>query len=287
MCICEYCRADCRSLIKHACGNYDDDGAVVDELLRRPDVVAAINEGDKNGDTALHWTARSGPGQAAIASALLASGAAVDLKDNFGFTPLLIAAYQSDPTLVKLLLKAGADPTLKDNDGMTALDYPPNMVSDECKQIIRDHLKAGGGKMGAGGSRPGLAPPTTSIPRSSRLDSNIKILYHTTSRDAAKAILSSRRFNRGASGMAGGGIYFATTASDTLHKALAPGTYKSILEVRVKLGNVKRISPSGDPSITFQTLQREGYDSVLMPRNPGGDEYVVYNSDQAEPIKII
>ena len=112
------------------------------------------------------------------------------------------------------------------------------------------------------------------------------ILYHTTSRDVATKIMHSGKFIRGTGGMCGGGIYFATTVSNTLHKEQSSATFKSVLEVRVLLGKVKTVSATGDRSITFASLQKEGYDSVLMPR-ANGDEYIVYNSDQATPIKVM
>ena len=47
---------------------------------------------------------------------------------------------------------------------------------------------------------------------------------------------------------------------------------------------VKRISPNGDASITYHSLKREGYDSVLIPRQ-NGHEYVVYSSEQVKAVK--
>jgi hypothetical protein len=105
-------------------------------------------------------------------------------------------------------------------------------------------------------------------------------LYHQTDPSAADSILRDQRMLRGSGGMAGGGIYFATSPSDTQHKAKSHGV---ILSVKVRLGKIKTISSGGDTSITFTSLQREGYDSVKIPR-PGGTEYVVYNYDQCSQI---
>jgi ankyrin repeat protein len=44
------------------------------------------------------------------AGVLLEAGAAVNLADNYGSTPLHAAAFHSHDTLVRLLLAAGADP---------------------------------------------------------------------------------------------------------------------------------------------------------------------------------
>lgn len=119
--------------------------------------------------------------------------------------------------------------------------------------------------------------------RNERIRRNTKTLYHQTSPEAASEIVASQRMKRGSpQGLAGSGIYFAVTPEDTGHKAHYKGV---ILQVRVLLGRVKRISENGDGSITFQSLQREGYDSVEIPR-PGGVEYVVYNWDQATKIRV-
>ena len=87
--------------------------------------------------------------------------------------------------------------------------------------------------------------------------------------------------NRGSTGLAGGGIYFATSAAATGHKAHKSGV---ILCCKVLLGRVKTIAPGGDGSITFRQLQQEGYDSVKIPR-ANGTEFVVYNSDQVVNIR--
>jgi len=117
--------------------------------------------------------------------------------------------------------------------------------------------------------------------RDRRLNDNVEILYHQTDEDGARGVLKTG-FQRGKpSCMAGSGIYFAESAKDTEHKAHNKGC---MLTVRVRLGRVKTIDRDGDRSITFRSLLREGYDSVMIPR-PGGKEYVVYNSDQAEVIQ--
>lgn len=107
-------------------------------------------------------------------------------------------------------------------------------------------------------------------------------LYHQTSPENAAAIRRDGRMLRGNSGLAGGGIYFATSKQATEGKAHRSG---AIIAATVKLGNVKTIY-SSDSSITFARLNREGYDSVKVVR-PGGDfydEFVVYNYDQVKVV---
>ena len=99
-----------------------------------------------------------------------------------------------------------------------------------------------------------------------------------TERWDKKEMRDSGRMLRGKTGLAGGGIYFATCREDTEGKAHQKGV---ILRCRVRLGRVKEIPWTGDKSITFAKLLQQGYDSVFIQR-AGGDEYVVYNSDQVE-----
>ena len=54
--------------------------------------------------------------------------------------------------------------------------------------------------------------------RQSRLDEDIVQGYHQTDESSARSILRGQ-FHRGSSGLAGGGIYFATSAGDTHGKA--------------------------------------------------------------------
>jgi ankyrin repeat protein len=49
-------------------------------------------------------------GHCEAAEVLLEAGAAVNLADNYGSTPLHFAAFNSHDTLVRMLLAAGADP---------------------------------------------------------------------------------------------------------------------------------------------------------------------------------
>jgi len=116
--------------------------------------------------------------------------------------------------------------------------------------------------------------------RERRLRSNSMTLYHQTSPDVARKILTSQKMRRGKGGLAGGGIYFATSPSDTENKAHRHGT---ILAAEVHLGKVMRVDPNGESGITFTKLSKKGYDSVLIPRS-GGAEYVVYNYDQVTSI---
>lgn len=56
-----------------------------------------------------------------IIKLLIDSGADVNIKDSGGDTPLIYAAYDSDPEIIKFLLAQGADINVQDDEGITAL----------------------------------------------------------------------------------------------------------------------------------------------------------------------
>ena len=106
-------------------------------------------------------------------------------------------------------------------------------------------------------------------------------LYHQTSGDIAEIILRSppgKQMKPGTEGLAGGGIYFATTPELTGHKAHAHGV---ILRAYVRLGKIKTLEAEGDTRMTLDKLKRQGFDSVCIARKvSSGQEYVVYDPDQ-------
>ena len=86
---------------------------------------------------------------------------------------------------------------------------------------------------------------------------------------------------RGSSGLAGGGIYFATTPELT-GKARKKG---EILEATVALGKMHTLDHNGDPTMTRQKLKSMGFDSVCIARAvSSGQEYVVYDPKQVKCI---
>ena len=105
--------------------------------------------------------------------------------------------------------------------------------------------------------------------------------YHQTDEAGKRGILANG-FRRGGSGLAGGGIYFARTPGETERKAHHKGY---IFEARVKMGRTKHVN-GGDGGITYDRLQREGYDSVTIHGRASGIEYVVYNRDQVQIVRV-
>merc|ERR1711865_1048996 len=107
--------------------------------------------------------------------------------------------------------------------------------------------------------------------------------YHQTDAATAKIILATQEMKPGAGGLAGPGIYFATSKQLTSHKAHKHGV---ILEATVNLGRILTLGESGDSSMTMQKLKRQNTDSVCIARPvSSGQEYVVYDSKRVLSIR--
>lgn len=76
---------------------------------------------NRAGWTALHYAAAGGAED--IARLLIARKAKLDAlspKESGAYTPLMMAAREAQPGMVRLLLEAGANPALKNTEGLTA-----------------------------------------------------------------------------------------------------------------------------------------------------------------------
>ena len=109
-------------------------------------------------------------------------------------------------------------------------------------------------------------------------------LYHQTDKKTADIIMKTQQMKPGSGGLAGGGIYFATTPELTAHKAHKKGV---ILEATVALGRIHTLEAAGDPTMTLQKLNSLGYNSVCIARAvSSGQEYVVYDPKQVSAIRV-
>ncbi|MDE2489961.1 MAG: ankyrin repeat domain-containing protein [Elusimicrobia bacterium] len=81
---------------------------------------AKVNAKDPaTGDTAL-FAAAADNRDARVVSALIKAGASVNVKDDGGMTPLMVAGK---PDIARALIKAGADVNATDKQGWTPLIY--------------------------------------------------------------------------------------------------------------------------------------------------------------------
>ena len=105
---------------------------------------ATLNQKDKDGWTALHFTAnKSNKGgdavQADMAQLLIKAGAMVDSLNHELVSPLQLAALNNYPQLVQVLLKNKASVTLKNKFDRTAEDAARNAGHWNIVAILREH----------------------------------------------------------------------------------------------------------------------------------------------------
>ena len=99
-------------------------------------------------------------GQTDIADVLIAKGAAVDVRDASGATPLHLAALKGNVRIATLLLDHGAPVNALDNDGATPLHAPRWAVTKKwrpcCSIAARTAKRASGIRRHAAVPRGGL-----------------------------------------------------------------------------------------------------------------------------------
>ncbi|GFH16432.1 ANK_REP_REGION domain-containing protein [Haematococcus lacustris] len=92
----------------------------VDLLKKLLSEGAAVDDGDEEGRTALHFAA--GYGEHACVTVLLEHKASLNAVDNNKNTPLHYAAGYGQAESCKMLLDSGADKSALNADGKTALE---------------------------------------------------------------------------------------------------------------------------------------------------------------------
>jgi hypothetical protein len=128
-------KPDARGITALAEAAWDNTGDLegTKELLAMGANVNGQQAGEFNGllasGTALDAAASADRGQ--ICQVLIDAGADVNMKNQAGKTPLLVALSHSGIHCVPALLNHGADPTVKDQQGHTALMYLTNYDADD------------------------------------------------------------------------------------------------------------------------------------------------------------
>jgi len=92
-------------------------------------------------------------------------------------------------------------------------------------------------------------------------DGQTRTMYHGTSREKARQILSDGLFKQSVGGMLGRGVYL----SDDIEKAKYYGDV--IFTVQVKVGKVAKIDSQDHPM--QKSWNGEGYNSAWVPKNSG------------------
>src|SRR3569623_3552407 len=94
-------------------------GDEVNKLLDKPGTVSINTHDSQTGEAALHIVAKRG--DATYVYYLLARGAAPNIKDGEGKTPLLVAVNNGASGVIELLVKGGANVNLGNGSGETPL----------------------------------------------------------------------------------------------------------------------------------------------------------------------
>ena len=90
------------------------------------------------------WTPLGFAANKEVAALLIAKGADVNAKNDFGVTPLYGAASGGHKEVAELLIANGADVNVKSNFGETPLDLAVTEDKPETADLLRKH----GGKTG-------------------------------------------------------------------------------------------------------------------------------------------
>lgn len=216
----------------------------------------------------------------AEARRLVAAGA--DLSSTNGWlwrhTPLHQAAFHGRYQMAKTLVELGAPLHLHSNPcGRGSTGTPLELARGGGHHKIAEMLEAAM-RSNQAAPRSSQAAPKKAAPNKQE-QTFAKMygteLFHQTDKATAEIILRTQEMKPGKEGLAGGGIYFATTTELTSHKAHAHGI---ILKAYVSLGKILTLESGGDKSMTLGKLKSQGFDSVCIARQvSSGHEYVVYD----------
>jgi ankyrin repeat protein len=116
------------------------DVPAVEDLLQRGADIACIGHGIANGFTALCWAVCRGWPE--LVQVLVENGAAVDGKDQWGFTPLMRAVLDDSRfDIARFLLEKGAALEEKSSTRKTALDYAVERKNSRTEALLRETVK--------------------------------------------------------------------------------------------------------------------------------------------------
>ncbi len=88
-------------------GDEESAAKLMQAAMKTGYILSYVNQTNCYGKAALHYACRAGQGE--IVADLLASGASVDLRDNDGTTPMMLATRNGHTEIVQQLIAAGAN----------------------------------------------------------------------------------------------------------------------------------------------------------------------------------
>lgn len=113
----------------------NEDLVTVKKLIK--DTPEAIDQTDEFGNTPVHIAAEEG--YTAILSELIKNKAKIDLKNDFAVTPLHNACLNKNFGAIKLLVKNGANINTKDSEGSTVLHIASRLGSLKLLYFLLSH----------------------------------------------------------------------------------------------------------------------------------------------------
>eukprot|EP00928_Gymnodinium_smaydae_P055149 TRINITY_DN38747_c0_g1_i1.p1 TRINITY_DN38747_c0_g1~~TRINITY_DN38747_c0_g1_i1.p1 ORF type:complete len:223 (-),score=52.83 TRINITY_DN38747_c0_g1_i1:49-717(-) len=125
-------------VVRMANAAYVGDASTVRALLDSGRVAVDAASREKGGATALSFACRGG--HVAVARLLLERGGAVDSRNDFEETPLLLAANRALGDVCRLLLAQAADIHATDENGDGALEFLGPGSSErklDCREVLR------------------------------------------------------------------------------------------------------------------------------------------------------
>ncbi|MCL1876307.1 MAG: ankyrin repeat domain-containing protein [Synergistaceae bacterium] len=125
-------------VLRGAASNPNSDADVITLLLKNG-ADAYINTKSQSGNTPLIFAIESHNTE--VVKALVQAGADVNMKDNEGMTPLMIAAKSifKEHEILSVLIRSGADINAKNQNGLTALILAGNAGNQEAISILADN----------------------------------------------------------------------------------------------------------------------------------------------------
>lgn len=94
---------------------------------------------NESGGTILHFAAAGMVDTAECVDLLIQSGLPINIQDQRGNTPSIVACFFNKPRILQRLIEAKADLTIKNNEGKDAKTICEERDVPECAQIIENH----------------------------------------------------------------------------------------------------------------------------------------------------
>ena len=109
----------------------------IPEVLEMLELGVPVDSRNEYGDTPLHLAAYRN--QTDVVQVLLQNGAGVNKQTDMGVTPLHAAAWENSTDVIKVLLQQGALTNIKNTLGYTPLDMAYRRDNKEALSLLKRH----------------------------------------------------------------------------------------------------------------------------------------------------